>query len=77
MCDPITQEAGFLTEVEHPSFGIHRRLAPLATLSLTPGAARPACLFGQHTESILRELDYDTAAIEKLEADGIIVRAQA
>ena len=77
MCDPITREAGFLTEVEHPSFGTHRRLAPLASLSLTPGAARPACLFGQHTESVLRELGYDTAAIEKLEADGVIIRAPA
>jgi crotonobetainyl-CoA:carnitine CoA-transferase CaiB-like acyl-CoA transferase len=76
MCDPITREAGFLCEVEHPSFGTHRRLAPLASLSLTPGAARPACLLGQHTESVLRELGYDTASIEKLEADGVIIRAQ-
>jgi crotonobetainyl-CoA:carnitine CoA-transferase CaiB-like acyl-CoA transferase len=77
MCDAITREAGFLSEVEHPSFGVHRRLAPLAALSLTPGLARPACLFGQHTEAVLRELGYDTAAIEKLEADGVIIRAQA
>jgi crotonobetainyl-CoA:carnitine CoA-transferase CaiB-like acyl-CoA transferase len=76
MCDPIGREAGFLSEVEHPSFGTHRRLAPLASLSLTPGKARPACLFGQHTESVLRELGYDTSAIEKLEADGVVIRAQ-
>ena len=73
MDDPITRDAGFLTEVVHPSFGRHRRLAPLATLSLTPGKARPACLFGQHTESLLRELGYEDEAIEKLEADGVII----
>jgi crotonobetainyl-CoA:carnitine CoA-transferase CaiB-like acyl-CoA transferase len=76
MCDPITRDAGLLTEVEHPSFGRHRRLAPLASLSLTPGEGRPACLFGQHTEAVLRELGYDDGAIEKLEADGVVVRAQ-
>ena len=76
MEDAIARDAGFLTEVEHPSFGRHRRLAPLAALSLTPGEARPACLFGQHTESVLRELGYETGAIEKLEADGVIIRSR-
>jgi crotonobetainyl-CoA:carnitine CoA-transferase CaiB-like acyl-CoA transferase len=76
MCDPIAREAGFLSEVEHPSFGAHRRLGPLASLSLTPGQGRPACLFGQHTQAVLRELGYDDAAIGKLEADGVIIRAQ-
>ncbi|MCH2173985.1 CoA transferase [Myxococcota bacterium] len=71
--DAITHEAGFLTEVEHPSFGTHRRLAPLVELSLTPGEARPACLFGQHTESVLRELGFDDAEIAKLVEDGIAV----
>ena len=75
MSDSITREAGFLADVEHPRFGAHPRLAPLATLSLTPGRARPACLFGQHTESVLRELGYERDAIEELETDGVIVCA--
>ncbi|MGH7859327.1 MAG: CoA transferase, partial [Candidatus Binatia bacterium] len=74
MDDPIGCEAGFLCEVEHPAFGRHRRLAPLAELSLTPGGGKPACLFGQHTEALLRELDYETAEIERLEAAGVIAR---
>jgi crotonobetainyl-CoA:carnitine CoA-transferase CaiB-like acyl-CoA transferase len=74
MDDPVAREAGFLCEVEHPSFGRHRRLGPLARLSLTPCEARPACLLGQHTESLLREFGYSAAEIARLEADGVIAR---
>jgi crotonobetainyl-CoA:carnitine CoA-transferase CaiB-like acyl-CoA transferase len=77
MNDPVSREAGFLTEVEHPSFGRHRRLGPLAKLSLTPCEARPACLLGQHTESLLLEFGYTPAQIERLEADKVIVRQRA
>jgi crotonobetainyl-CoA:carnitine CoA-transferase CaiB-like acyl-CoA transferase len=75
MDDPIAREAGFLCEVEHPSFGRHRRLGPLAALSLTPGEARAACLLGQHTEALLREVGYSDPEIERLEADGVISRS--
>jgi len=71
--DPILEEAGMLAEVEHPSFGRHRRLAPLVELSGTPGEARPACLLGQHTASVLREVGYSDEAITRLEAEGVIL----
>ena len=58
MNDPITREAGFLVDVEHPTFGTHRRLAPIVALSATPGEARPAPTLGMHTESVLDELGY-------------------
>jgi crotonobetainyl-CoA:carnitine CoA-transferase CaiB-like acyl-CoA transferase len=74
MDDAITREAGFLVDVEHPSFGRHRRLGPLARLSLTPCQARPACLLGQHTESLLREFGYSQAEIDELESAGVIAR---
>jgi len=77
MDDPIAREAGFLSEVEHPSFGRHRRLGPLARLSLTPGRARSAPLLGQHTESVLLELGYGAAEVAALEAAGVIGRADA
>jgi crotonobetainyl-CoA:carnitine CoA-transferase CaiB-like acyl-CoA transferase len=77
MDDPIARDAGFLAEVEHPSFGRHRRLGPLFELSRTPGQARPACLLGQHTEAVLRELGYGEAAITQLEADGVISRSSS
>ena len=62
----------FLADVEHPVFGAHRRLAPLVRLSATPGVARPACTLGQHTESVLRELGYDEAAIADLARRAVV-----
>jgi len=76
MDDPVTREAGFLCEVEHPTFGRHRRLAPLAELSLTPGEARAASVLGQHTDAVLREIGYSDADIESLEGAGVIARAK-
>ena len=73
--DPVTREAGLLCEVEHPSFGPHRRIGPHAEFSRTRPNPQPGCLAGQHTESILRELGYDAAEIDALEADGVIVRS--
>ncbi len=70
--DPVTRDAGFLVEVEHATFGRHRRLAPLVALSLTPGEARPAPLLGQHTEPVLRELGFSDEAIADLASAGVI-----
>src|SRR6185503_15164574 len=73
--EPWFREAGFLADVEHPTFGAHARLAPLATLGLTPGDAGPAPVLGQHTAPILRELGFDDAAIAALAARGVVRRA--
>ncbi len=72
--DAVVREAGFLAEVEHPTFGTHRRLAPLVALSQTPGVARPAPVLGQHTEEVLRELGYAPEAIAALAARRIVRR---
>ena len=73
--EPWYREAGFLADVEHPTFGPHARLAPLVGLSLTPGEARPAAVVGQHTDAVLRELGYDGASIDALAARRIVRRA--
>ncbi len=72
MNHPLMRENEFLADVEHPTFGTHRRLAPLVRLSLTPGRARPACTLGQHTEAVLHELGYDSATIADLSRRSII-----
>jgi crotonobetainyl-CoA:carnitine CoA-transferase CaiB-like acyl-CoA transferase len=74
MYDPVTREAGMLAEVEHPTFGVHRRLAPVVDLSATPGEARPAATLGMHTESVLREIGHDDAAIASLVERGVAGR---
>jgi len=71
---PLLREAGFLTEVEHVTFGRHARLGPLTTLSRTPGEARPAPTLGMHTEAVLGELGYDAEAVAALERDRVVGR---
>lgn len=75
MMDPVTREAGVLAEVEHPTFGLHRRLAPVVALSATPGEARPAPTLGMHTESVLRELGRSDEQIGSLVERGVAGRA--
>jgi crotonobetainyl-CoA:carnitine CoA-transferase CaiB-like acyl-CoA transferase len=70
--DAITRDAGFLAEVEHPTFGPHLRLAPLAELSLTPGRPRPACLFAADTRSVLHDIGLSDEEIGTLATEGVI-----
>jgi crotonobetainyl-CoA:carnitine CoA-transferase CaiB-like acyl-CoA transferase len=75
MYDPVARDAGMLVEVEHPTFGVHRRLAPVVELSSTPGEARPAATLGMHTQSVLRELGLDDDAIASLVERGVVARS--
>ena len=74
--DPIMVENGFATEVEHPLFGRHPRMAPLVSMSATPGVVKPGIVLGQHTDKVMRELGYSEDETRELEAQKIILRAQ-
>ena len=71
--DPQVQARGMLKQVPHPcgvlvpQVGSPMRFAD-ATL---PTLAAPP-LLGQHTEAILQELGYNTAAIEHLQTTGVV-----
>jgi crotonobetainyl-CoA:carnitine CoA-transferase CaiB-like acyl-CoA transferase len=65
--------SGLLVEVEHPTFGEHDRLTPLIGMSRSETVAEPGVLLGQHTDAILAELGYDSAAIADLRERKIVV----
>ncbi len=72
--NPQVQAMGFLEAVDYPGLP---RPAPLAKapvwLSENPGRiTRRPPLLGEHTEAILGELGYDTAAITALRKQGVI-----
>lgn len=69
--DPHLKDVGFIREREHPTEGTILDLMPANELS---GGARedwqPAPHLGEHTETILAEAGYSTAAIAAMLADG-------
>ena len=70
--DPHVRENGFTTRVEHPRFGEFWRYSPVLNFSVTPGAAGPGMMRGQHTFSILGELGYTDQQINDLRAKGVL-----
>lgn len=75
MADPDLREAGLFQVFDHPRLGEVVMPAPPVTFSdagYEPGTTTPA--YGQHTDSLLRELGYDDEVIERLVADGIVGR---
>ena len=64
--------SGYLSQVVHPTFNEHTRLAPVIRFSRSHTVARPGCLAGQHTESILRELGMDAERIADLKKRRVV-----
>jgi crotonobetainyl-CoA:carnitine CoA-transferase CaiB-like acyl-CoA transferase len=64
--------AGYVTEVTHPTFDRHLRLAPLVRFSRSKTQAMPGVLAGQSTELVLGELGYDEARIADLRERKIV-----
>jgi crotonobetainyl-CoA:carnitine CoA-transferase CaiB-like acyl-CoA transferase len=59
------------TEVDSPAGRIAALLPPALPSSVTP-RMDPVPALGQHTEAILRELDFDAPTIARLRAAGAI-----
>jgi crotonobetainyl-CoA:carnitine CoA-transferase CaiB-like acyl-CoA transferase len=73
MADPQVQHRGLIAEIEHPTAGALKQIAPLIKLSATPGAMQsPPPQLGQHRREVLTGIGYTDAHIERLASDGVI-----
>ena len=71
--DPQVKHLGVATPVEHPKLGRKDILANAAMLSRTPAkVVAPTPEIGEHTDEILRELEYSAQDIEKLRKGGVV-----
>jgi len=71
--DPQVSHLGAATEVEHAKLGRYKVLAQAARLSRTPAkVVAPTPEIGEHTDEILKELNYDAAQIAKLRQGGVV-----
>jgi crotonobetainyl-CoA:carnitine CoA-transferase CaiB-like acyl-CoA transferase len=68
----LGQQCGFVTETDHPVLDRVPRLAPLVRFSRSATVAGAACLCGQHTDEVLREIGYSDEKISALRLAGII-----
>jgi formyl-CoA transferase len=71
--DPQVQHLGIATEVEHAKLGRFKVLAQAARLSRTPAkVVAPTPEVGEHTDEVLRELEYSAEEIDKLHKGGVV-----
>src|SRR2546423_3719755 len=71
--DPQVKHLGAAAEVEHPRLGRIRILNQAVKLSRTPASLETATpAIGQHTDEILRELEYSQAEIPDLRKQGVV-----
>jgi crotonobetainyl-CoA:carnitine CoA-transferase CaiB-like acyl-CoA transferase len=71
--DPQIVARGLIGEIDHPTAGRLKQIAPTVKLSATPGQMRtPPPQLGEHTHAILTELGYSPALIAQWAQDGVI-----
>jgi crotonobetainyl-CoA:carnitine CoA-transferase CaiB-like acyl-CoA transferase len=71
--DPQVLHRGLIAEVEHPTEGKLKQMAPTVRLTATPGAIKsPPPQLGEHTRQVLLEIGYSDEAIAQLARDGAI-----
>jgi formyl-CoA transferase len=72
LVDPHLQARGMIVEMEHPVRGRYVTVGNPIKLSDSPTAITPAPLLGQHRRDILKELGYQDAEIDALQAERAI-----
>src|SRR5213596_1518724 len=71
--DPQVQHLGVAAAVEHPRLGRFNVLGQAVKLSRTPASVKtPAPELGQHTDEILKELNYAPGEIARLRERGVV-----
>jgi formyl-CoA transferase len=71
--DPQVKHLGVATPVEHPKLGRYDVLANAAVLSRTPARVVKATPeIGEHTDEILKELNYNATQIAQLRQGGVV-----
>jgi formyl-CoA transferase len=73
LADEQTAVNNMILEMEHPTTGRVRALAPPIRLSATPATLRaPAPTLGQHNREVLLEHGYDDATVDALGVAGVL-----
>ncbi|MBI2847511.1 MAG: CoA transferase [Chloroflexi bacterium] len=74
MDDPHVLTNKMLVDVEQPGVGMIRMMGALVRFSnITQNPIRPAPSLGQHTEEILREMNYTNSEIQRLKDEKVIL----
>ena len=73
LSDPHLIYRRMITEIDHPTLGKIKQPGITINLSETPGRIKgPSPLSGQHTEEILKSLDYTEKDITDMREEGVI-----
>lgn len=73
LADPQVQHLGLIKTVVHPTFGAMQLMGSGVRWSRAPdGAIGAPPLLGEHTESVLNELGYDAATIQRLRDEEVL-----
>ena len=72
LMEELGRAHGYVTDVTHPLYEDHPRLAALVRFSRSSTTAGPSCLAGQHTDDLLREIGRTDEDIAGLRARGVV-----